>query len=178
MKRCLALLCVLALAVLGYGYWHGATHGAFSISLRLAGEKTQGSQILLAGAEVVLRDTQGLELARGRMDRRYNFVRLVHPAVGDCQDAEQAAAGSSAGRSAWQACFEAQSRWIPAWAEKVHSISLSTPGCRWPEIPVKVRTYGPDWLLWWVPLPHVGGKPYTYYSLSVSLPPPACGANP
>lgn len=174
MLRVLFVLGLVVALVLGYGYWHGTTHGAFSITLRLPADKEQGIRGFVPGADVILRDAMGLELARGRTDSQYNFVRLVHPQVGDCNVAEQAAMGSTAGRSAWQTCFEAQARWIPRWADRVHSVSLSTPNCDGPAVPVRVRKYAADWLLWWVPLPHVGGKPYTYYSLSLKMPEPPC----
>ncbi|MCP8686596.1 hypothetical protein [Marinobacterium sedimentorum] len=172
MKRLLLLAVLVALAVLGYGYWHGVTHAAFSISTQMPG--ATGGRGFVPGAEIILRDAAGLELARGRNAMQYNFVRLIHPQVGDCNAAEQAAAGSSAGRKAWQACFEQQARWIPRWADRVNSVSLSTATCDGPAVPVRVRKYAADWLLWWVPLPHVGGKPYTYYSLSLKLPEHRC----
>nr|WP_067291157.1 hypothetical protein [Marinobacterium profundum] len=172
MKRFFVLSVLIALVVLGYGYWHGATHAAFSISVQVSGSAV--GQGFVPGAEIILRDAAGLELARGRTDTHYNFVRLVHPLVGDCFAAEQAAVGSSAGLNAWQRCFEQQARWIPRWADRVHSVSLNTPSCDGPAVPVRVRKYAADWLLWWVPLPHVGGKPYTYYSLSLKVPENRC----
>jgi hypothetical protein len=171
--RLLLLLVLIATAVLGYGYWQGATHATFYISVQASGGAA-GGQGFVPGAELILRDAKGRELARGRNDERYNFVRLSHPQLGDCHAAEQAATTGTQARTAWQACFEQQARWIPRWAEKVQSISLRTPDCGWVSVPVKVHKYGADWLLWWVPLPHVGGKPYTYYSLNVSLPEQSC----
>ncbi len=172
--RWLLLAGLIVALVLGYGYWHGTTHGALWMTLRATVEEGQAEEGFVPGADVMLWDATGLELARGRTDTEHNFVRLIHPRVGDCRGAELAAVGSSAGRSAWQACFEAHARWIPDWAAKVRSVSLSTPECRWPAVPVEVRKYSADWLLWWVPLPHVGGKPYTYYSINVSMPRPVC----
>jgi hypothetical protein len=36
-------------------------------------------------------------------------------------------------------------------------------------VPVSVREYADDWWLWWVPLPHLGGPPYTNLELTVNL---------
>ncbi|MCU7835441.1 MAG: hypothetical protein KZQ83_09310 [gamma proteobacterium symbiont of Taylorina sp.] len=39
------------------------------------------------------------------------------------------------------------------------------------KIPITISEYNSvsEWLLWWVPLPHIGGKPYSYFRASIDL---------
>ena len=157
----LASIGLLILVVLGYGYWHAATHASFQVDLyRLtpAGERQP-----MPLADVVFLDDRGRPLAKGISDDKYH-VHLLHPEVGDCYALESAATTSRAGRTAWQDCYARLSTWTPEWVEKVHSVSVSDHDKLYEQVPVKLNKYNADWLLWWVPLPHVGGKPTTYYS--------------
>ena len=43
-------------------------------------------------------------------------------------------------------------------------------------LPVTSHKSNGDWWLWWVPLPHIGGKPLTYYSLSIYVDGTNCAA--
>ena len=55
------------------------------------------------------------------------------------------------------------------WAGKVRQVNLKSPICQLENYPVAVSRYNSDWYIWWVPLPHVGGKPYAYYSLNITI---------
>jgi hypothetical protein len=120
-------------------------------------------------AKVVFFDIEGKTLAEGVSDEKYHYVHLLHPEVGDCYELESAATTSRSGRTAWQECYAILATWIPGWVDKVHSVDVSHEGKLYEKVPVKLNTYNSEWLLWWVPLPHVGGKPYTYYSTRISL---------
>ena len=128
----------------------------------------------MPGAEITLLSAEGTPLARGYSDQRYNFVHLLHPEVGDCHEAEAAAMTSTTGRTAWQECFAQLSSWIPQWAAEVHQVSIRDGDCTYDNIPVTIKSFNSEWLVWWVPLPHVGGKPYTYYSMTVRVPEQLC----
>ena len=166
--RKLVIVAVIIGGILGYGYWHSYTHASFHVSIDL---KKAGSNkpVPLPKAEIDFLDSQGRPLASGIGDEQYNYVHLIHPVVGDCHAVEKAAVTSKEARSAWQECFEHLSTWIPDWAGKVRQVNLQSPVCQLENYPVTVSRYNSDWYLWWVPLPHVGGKPYTYYSLNLSI---------
>ncbi len=168
MPRVLGFVALLAVAVLGYGYWHAATHASFYISvdgLTRPAEQGQYGPV----ATVALHNAAGEVLARGVVDEKYNYVRLLHPDVGDCHAIESAATTSPQGRTAWQACFARLSTWIPTWARDVHQAEVVYGDQRFAKIPVTVSESGGEWALWWVPLPHVGGKPYTYFSATIRV---------
>jgi hypothetical protein len=43
-------------------------------------------------------------------------------------------------------------------------------------VPVRVERVNDEWLLWWVPLPHIGGLPRQYFGLSLAVDARACAA--
>jgi len=154
--------------VLGYGYWHARTHASFHIDMRLLtspGEKPQS----MPNAEIIFLSESGEILAQGISDEKANFVRLLHPEAGDCHEASKAAPTSKESRAIWQKCFAQQSTWIPKWAKKVKQVDVIYKNRRFEKVPVTVSEYNSEWLLWWVPLPHVGGKPYTYFRATITV---------
>jgi hypothetical protein len=166
--RTLPIIAVIIGCILGYGYWHSATHSSFHIDLYFKNPET-GKREPLPDTEVLFLDAAGPPLAEGRSDDQYSYVHLIHPVVGDCHDVESAATTSQEGRTAWQECFAELSTWTSEWADQVRQVDIKSPVCQIEKIPVTVSEYNSEWYLWWVPLPHVGGRPYTYYSLDISL---------
>lgn len=154
--------------VLGYGYWHAATHASFHIDLKYLPDPGQKAQSM-ANAQIRFLNAKGQVLAEGVGDDKANFVHLLHPEVGDCHDVEEAASRSSEGRNAWQKCFARLSTWIPLWAEEVRMVDVTYENRRFNRLPVTVSAYNSEWPLWWIPLPHVGGKPYTYYRTTITV---------
>lgn len=167
----LAVLAVLAAfaALLGWGWWHAHTHATVDLAVNDLALRTphQGSGPLTSG-ELVLRDAAGQALAHGRLSEPYGVVVFTDSAAGDCDGLQSQATTSQAGRDAWQHCFAARSRWQAQWAARVAQASVATGRC---DIgAVAVRAYrNVDWWLWWVPLPHVGGTPYTSYSFRLRI---------
>jgi hypothetical protein len=160
------IIILLVCGVVGYGYWHAATHASFHIDMQLRAEPGARPQDM-PNAEIAFLDESGDMLARGVSDGNANFVHLLHPDVGDCHEVEKTATVSREGRTAWQECFARQSVWIPTWAKKVHQVDVVYNGSRFEKVPVTVSEYSSEWFLWWVPLPHVGGKPYTYFRTTI-----------
>ena len=154
----------IVVVILGYGYWHSTTHASFHVQIDFKDE-ANGTQKTVPKTEVEFLDPEGRVLAHGVSDDQYNYIHLIHLEVGDCHEVERSAAYSTSGRTAWQECFGHMSTWIAEWASKVHQVNLKTDRCMWKNIPVTVSESNSEWFLWWIPLPHVGGNPYTYYSL-------------
>ena len=166
------LLFVLLLGLLlGYGYWHQANHGYLYLSLY-----QDESLITLTGVELLLLDAAGKPLAEGRTDDKFGVTHLKHPGLGYCSEKEQRAAYSKQSRQDWQDCFKAQSQWLMEWIEAFRFLSISIADCQLDRIPVSVRKSHNDWWLWWVPHPHIGGKPHTGYGVSLIIDPLACTA--
>jgi len=167
MKIVLIIVVIMA-CILGYGYWHSLKHASFHIQLDFNNE-SDGTQKSRPRVRIKFLDSKGRVLAHGISDDHYNFVHLIHPEVGDCHEVEQSASVSKSGKNAWQACFEDLSTWIATWVSHVSQIDIKEQQCTWRNIPVTVSKSDSDWLLWWVPHPHIGGKPYTNYSLNITV---------
>lgn len=128
-------------------------------------------------AKVQFLDSSGNVLANGVRDKQYNFVHLVHPVYGDCREVEKAAAFSQQARAAWQECFEHQSVWIATWIKDVAAVSVAYEKCRIENRPITISRSRADWYLWWVPHPHIGGKPYSDYSATIVIDETDCVTN-
>ena len=168
------VLSVLTLAsiILGYGYWHAKNHGTLNVSMYDFSDGQSFS--LLKDTEIVFVDEDSKVLAAGKSDSRYGTVYLSHPETGSCYEAEYQANRSKNAMNAWQICFRQHSTWLIEWVRRVRFVDIQVKDCSLKKIPVRIREYDGDWWMWWVPLPHVGGKPYTYFSLTIRLDPLAC----
>lgn len=51
----------------------------------------------------------------------------------------------------------------------VNTIDLKFGNCQLERIPVKIKESKGDWWLWWVPHPHIGGRPYTRFTMSIQV---------
>jgi hypothetical protein len=166
--RVFMVVMLVVCGVLGYGYWHAVTHASFHIDMNLRTGPVARPRAM-PNAEIVFLDESGAILARGVSDSNANFVHLLHPEVGDCHEREETATVSKEGKTAWQECFTLQSVWIPTWAQDLRQVDVTYNGSRFDKIPVTVSEYNSEWFLWWVPLPHVGGKPYTYFRATINV---------
>jgi hypothetical protein len=174
-RYALALLGALIVGVLGWGYWHVSTHGDVNVSLNDVGLKND-RQLWgkVTAADLVLKDASGATLARAKAEPPLGIVWLQHPVVGDCRPEERQA--SSGDGAAWRTCIGAKMRWVPAWIRQVRHVRVALDGCTIEQAPVTLEAYRDAWWLWWLPLPHVGGSPYTYYALAVWIDSRACRA--
>lgn len=168
MKRMLILVIAISGVVLAYGYWHAITHASAFISLAL-NSSTKKSQESLQKADVTFFNSKGDVLARGVSDEKYNFIHLIHPEVGDCHEAEKKAPFSADSREIWRKCHNQLSIWIPSWIRDVRSVAVKHESCSTKKMPIKISESNSGWFLWWVPLRHVGGLPYTYFSSSIVI---------
>jgi len=163
-----ALLAALFfLAILGYVYWHEVTHGSLYVWLEDISDKNHALPI--KNAEIIFLDSSFQELARGKSDDLYGTVYLSSPRAYSCREAERSVAFSLSGRDDWRECFEKQSRWLMTWIRRVNFAKLKVGDSNWGKIPVKVSEYSGGWWLWWVPLRHIGGKPYTSFYIHLSV---------
>ncbi len=172
MRRALLIIAALIGGVLGYGYWHHSTHATLSISVRDGSQPKQYRP--LPRVQLRLLDAHGRELAQAASGDE-GFVALSAPPQFDCRHVERAATRSAEGRAGWQRCFAAQSRFISGWAERLDAADVAVGNCRL-RTKLRVARAPDDWWLWWVPLPHVGGKPYRYYSMALTVDAADCSA--
>lgn len=174
LRKILITVAIIVCIILGYGYWHSATHASFYVRINIMSAAQEKAKTI-PKTEISFFDAEGRALANGISDAQFNYVHLIHPEVGDCHAIEKLAPFSKEARKSWQTCFEHLSTWIAKWAGEVRKVDLKTSNCAWRNIPVTVSKYNSEWFLWWVPHPHIGGKPYTYYSLSITVAEKDCG---
>jgi hypothetical protein len=166
----------LAAAALGWGAWHARTHASVRVAVNDLGQKTPGLLwASLKSGELVLHDRTGRALAHGRMTAPHGVVEFTDAAAGDCGRIGRQVPYDSAARAGWQHCFEGLSRWQSSWAGEVVAASVTTGTCHIAGVPVAAR-HEAQWWLWWVPLPHVGGKPYTHYTFELFIDSTTCAA--
>lgn len=169
--RFLGGLAVVGALFLGYGWWHEQTHASmtFTVSARVARDTT----VFVRNVQLTLYDSSGAFLAEARSLDAIGAIYVTRPTEYYCHDVELAASRTG-DHAAWNACFQRYSKWMATWGDRVAYARVEIGSCRIERFPVTARRYGDAWWLWWLPLPHVGGTPYGYYSVSIALEPDAC----
>ena len=158
----------LAAAVLGYGCWHAATHATFYMDLRDIATPSRFENV--KGAQLQFLDEGGKVLARGKTDEKVGVVWVEHPVAGDC--------GPDLAQGAYAACFKTHSEWLPTWVPYAKRITIAAGACRIERAPVYFSASRDSAWLWWVPLPHIGGTPYTNFNASVQIDGVRCAVVP
>ncbi|HBY63610.1 MAG TPA: hypothetical protein DEH78_27610 [Solibacterales bacterium] len=115
----------------------------------------------------------GERLAKAALDE--SGVLGFEGEYAECAEAARRPAGS-AGQPSWTDCFDRLSRWIPRWGREVRAVEVTLPGCGPVRVETRLGRSSGDWWLWWVPLPHVGGTPYSTYSLLLEVKARQCQA--
>ena len=167
----LAFICA---AILIYGYWRAISRGYIYLNLVDISNSDKPQPVF--NAELILHNAVQEVLAKGKSDARLGIVRFIHPQFGSCEEEEKAATTSAEGRPLWDKCISAMFRWQSEWAPRVASLDIRFAGCDVKNIPLTLRESRDDWWLWWVPLPHIGGDPFTYFSTTVTVDAGTCEA--
>ena len=168
MRTAIVIIIGLAAGILGYGWWHSATHATFNVTLRdAAAKETYGS---VKGAELAFLDESGRVLARGKTDGKYGVVWVAHPSAGYC--------GPDLAQKAYTDCFHAHADWLLTWVPRARSISIVTGPCRIERAPVYFSESRDSMWTWWIPLPHVGGTPYTNFNAFIQIDSRTCAVIP
>ena len=157
--------------VLGWGYWHAVTHPSLHIHVDDYGLK---SSSLVYGephdVTVTFRDRSNVALAVAKSIEPAGYILAVHPDsdIGTCEH--------RAVRGDYASCYAQYSVWSAGWARHVHSADVSIGGCHLRSVPVATSVSNGEWLLWWVPLPHIGGLPSQYVDFAIAVDSRACVA--
>jgi hypothetical protein len=174
MRRLAKLLLAVAVGaalVLGWGYWHAMTHAYLHIHVDDYGLKS--STLVYASphdVKVTFRDRANVLLAVATSVEPAGYVLAVHPDanIGTCE--HRASPGD------YSSCYKQYSKWSSGWAPQVQSADVSVGGCHLQGVPVSPSVSNSEWLLWWVPLPHVGGLPRRYFDFAIPVDSRACVA--
>ena len=164
------VLLATAVATLAWGYWYSLNHA--SLHLRVDDYSLKSERQAYGephGVTLTLRDDANVQLAIARSVEPLGYILAVHPSadIGNCEHRE----GS---QGEYSACYKKYSAWSATWAPRVHSADVSVGSCELREVPVTVRRSNDEWLLWWVPLPHIGGLPRQYFEFTLAIDSRAC----
>ena len=159
MRTLIVLLVIAAATSAGYGYWHRSTFSTFHLSLRDVSERSRGGAVL--GAQLTFLDADSRLLARGKTDGKWGVVLVRHPSAGYCD--------SDLAPNEYRACFWTQTEWLTTWLGRLRYVSIVIGQCRIERAPIDVKVSRDSLLTWWIPLPHVGGVPFTRYSALLEL---------
>ena len=91
---------------------------------------------------------------------------IEHPAAGYC--------GPDLKADDYRACFWTQAEWLTTWLKDLRYVSLALGDCRIERLALELEVSRDSLLTWWVPLPHVGGVPFSRYSAQLEVDSRAC----
>lgn len=160
---------VLAVALPAWGYWFSLRHAY--VSIRVEDYSLKSATLAYGtphGATLSFRDESGAQLATARSVEPLGYILAVHPdaAIGNCEHRVTDHAE----------CYGEYSAWSAAWAPQVRSADVAVGSCRLQRVPVRTHRSNDEWMVWWVPLPHVGGLPRQYFDFAVAIDAKACAA--
>lgn len=123
----------------GYGYWRVSTFGWLYLSLHDVSVQ-EGKYQLIKDAKIMLLDSDGNVLAKGKSDSRHGVTYLSHPEVGFCVEEESRAPFSEVVRQKLYDCYEKQAKWVVEWARNIKYVDLKCDICHWKKNPrVSIR---------------------------------------
>lgn len=166
--RLLALLLgIIIVGILGYGYWHTATHSTLEINIRIDPSDTKAA--LQSPTIITFKGQDGNDVATGEIAPETARVYLIHPGHQHCTALFKKSLLSKEEKALWHDCFREYSLWIPTWISHVSTIAIESGSCLQSNIPFVVHEHTNSWWFWWVPMRHIGGKPYTYYFSEINI---------
>jgi hypothetical protein len=121
---------------------------------------------------VVFLDEANEQLAHAHSIEPHRYILAVHPnaEIGNCQQGlERHPASSPGSQIGYAACYQKHSSWVSSWAPRVRTVDITVGACTLRHTPVSVHASNNEWLLWWVPHPHIGGIPRRHFELVVKI---------
>jgi hypothetical protein len=168
-RRLVAVAFALAIAIitLARGYWFASTHGTLYVLVLDFSDPTDPRP--LAPAELAFLDSTGRVLAHAVAEAPLGSVYVSSPPEYACRDVERRAAYSVDARRDWGRCFDRQSRWLATWVRRAKFVDVTSGSCSTHRAPILVTERVDAWWLWWVPLRHIGGPPFTCFQIDIRV---------
>ena len=155
MKKFIFFLALFFIILPIYGYFFRETHSNLSVTFT-------SSKSNLSSAKVLFLDEKGNELGSGILINEY--IQVLHPTLGNCR--------ASNNVMNFRSCFNRLTWFISSWVKDIDKIQVIHKNCITRPMDFEVsrmEDYGSEIFTWWVPLPHVGGKPYASYHSTFHL---------
>ncbi len=163
--RVFVIPAVLVATVLIVGRYGVSTNYDLSVSLSASGDAPGVTRV--SSADISLRDDAGREVAGLVTDGEYGAAYLLRPAGTVCLRVENGDLRGDYGR-AWMSCVKNQRKWLARELPKVTRVVVTRAGCK-AESVTTFHVSDDMAYVWWIPLPHVGGRPVKYVSLWLEL---------
>jgi len=141
----------VSVLVLAWGYWYSLNHASLQLRVDDYAQKSERQAYGAPhGVTLTLRDHANVPLAVGRSVEPLGYILAVHPSadIGNCEHRGIRPSPGNGSQGDYSACYKQYSAW----------------------------SANNEWLLWWVPLPHVGGLPRQYFEFAVAIDSGACAA--
>lgn len=167
----IGLVIVITLA---RGYAFVKSHGSLGVYATDVSDTTHRSRVV--PLVVTFLDASGATLARMTADTATGVLYVTEPTAYACRAVEVGAATDPGARRDWTRCFDGESRWLVTWVRRARSADVDAPPCSLRRMPVRISESTDPWWLWWVPLRHVGGDPYTYFNVDLRFDRSRCAA--
>ena len=165
--------------VLAWGYWYSLNHASLQLRVDDYSLKSEGQAYGVPhGVTLTLRDNMRVQLAIAHSVEPLGYILAVHPSadIGNCERRGIRPSSGNGSQGEYSACYKEYSAWSATWAPRVHSADVSVGSCELREVPVTVRMSNNEWLLWWVPHPHIGGLPRQYFEFTIAIDGRSCAA--
>ncbi len=160
--RALALAIVLVIVViLARGYAFVKSHGALQVDAVDVSDTSRSRHVAPLG--LTFFDEAGTKLAQATADSATGSIYLTSPAEYACHAIELRTTTDLDARREWSRCFARQSQWLMTWVSRAKFVDIDAPPCALHRNPVAITRLEDQWWLWWLPVRHVGGDPYTYW---------------
>jgi hypothetical protein len=164
---------LIAIGLLAYGYWFNATHGSLYVTVTDTSDREHPHPVVPVALSFL--DSGGNVVAQADGTEPSGTIYLTSPQVYSCHEVEQKAPFDAAVRKEWDECFERQSRWVSARIRSVRTVDVRADSCEIHGMPVALSEHPDTWWLWWVPMRHIGGMPYTSFSIQIEFDRSRCG---
>lgn len=155
----LAIMCVIIIGVPLIGYVYTECYSYLYVSVWNKGSSTNFET--KPDIKILFVDSNKNILAIGENDAPYGTVEIKKPDGTYCKP--------ELGSTQWQRCHRANSIWLKNWIDQLSTIKVMVNDCEQQSLQAIIHEQRFNMLTWWVPHPHIGGSPYTYYNLRLAI---------
>ncbi len=156
--------CAIIIGVPSVGYLYTECYGYLYVSIWNKGESTQFA--VNPDVKIEFADKNKNLLAIGESNETYATIEIKKTDGSYCRP--------ELGSTQWQRCHRANAIWLKSWIDQLRTVTVKVNDCEQQVLPANIHKRRFNMLTWWMPHPHIGGSPYTYYNLRLAIDTKAC----